>query len=205
MPSFAKKATNIRADLERSNNRSGGAGWMRTIKDKKDLRVRFLQDPEDWLQYREHYSRSTGFFPCIDDDTCGGCASEDEKLQRKSTRYVAQVLIQHEEGAKDIGEVKALKIPSPLANRLVARADRNGGTLLNRDYTIIRRGSGLDTEYDVESEDKAPLDLSKYQAQFADVGAILEQQFTENAPPSPQARPTLRPVTEDEEATEPPF
>jgi hypothetical protein len=101
------------------------------------------------------------------------------------------VLIQHEEGAKDIGEVKALKIPSPLANRLVARADRNGGTLLNRDYTIIRRGNGLDTEYDVESEDKAPIDTSKYHGQFADVGAILEQQFNENAPPSPFATPSL--------------
>jgi hypothetical protein len=185
MVSFAKKATTIRTDVEKKAG--GNAGWMRGVKDGKDLRVRFLQDPEEWLQYDEHYVRSSGFFPCTNDDTCGACASDDDRTKRASTKYVAQVLIQFEAGAKDIGQVKALKIPRPLANRLIARADRNGGTLLNRDYTIIRRGNGLDTEYDVESEDKAPLDLSKYTGQWADVGAILEQQFEENALPSPIA------------------
>lgn len=179
MVSFAKKATNIASDLQKSSG--GNAGWLRGIKAGKDLRVRFLQDPTDWLEFAEHYSRGTGFFPCTGSDgDCGGCTSEDDQLQKASTKYIAQVLIQHEDGAKDVGQVKALKIPRTLANRLMARAERNAGTLLNRDYTIIRSGQGLDTEYDVETEDKSGIDLSKYQ--FVDVDAILEQQHRENAP-----------------------
>lgn len=189
MVSFAKRATNIHEDLKKANS-GGNAGWLRGVKDGKDLRVRFLQDPEEWLQYDEHYSRASGFFPCTQDDTCGGCASDDDRMKRPSTKYIAQVLIQHEDGAKDIGQVRALKIPRTLANRLTARAQRNQGTLLNRDYTIIRRGNGVDTEYDVESEDKAGLDLSKYT--FVDVDAILSQQFEENAPPQISPRPTAQ-------------
>lgn len=179
MVSFARRATNIHEDLKKPTG--GNAGWLRNIRAGKDLRVRFLQNPDEWLEYREHYSQGTGFFPCGGDaDFCGGCASLDDKLAKSSLKYIAQVLIQHEEGAKDIGEVRALKIPRTLANKLVARAERNGGTLLNRDYTLIRVGSGFDTEYDVESEDKSPVDLGRYT--HVDVDAILSQMWEENAP-----------------------
>lgn len=179
MVSFARKATNIHSDLQKSS--SGGAGYLRGIKAGKDLRVRFLQDPTEWLEFAEHYSRGTGFFPCgANEGYCGGCESDDDQMRRAGVKYIAQVLIQHEDGAKDVGEVRALKIPRTLANRLTARAERNGSTLLNRDYTIIRSGSGIDTEYDVETEDKSPLDLSKYV--HVDVDSILEQMWEQNAP-----------------------
>lgn len=196
MVSFAKKASNIREDLKKSSG--GNAGWLRGIKDGKDLRVRFLQDPEEWLEYGEHYARSTGFFPCTGDETCGGCASDDDRMAKPSTKYIAQVLIQHEDGAKDVGQVRALKIPRTLANKLTIRAERSGNTLLDRDYTILRRGSGTDTEYDVEREDKAPMDLSKYT--HVDVDAILSQQFDENAPPLVGVLPKQIKGSDDEPA-----
>jgi hypothetical protein len=63
-----------------------------------------------------------------------------------------------------------------LANRLSLRNDRNEGTITNRDYTLIRSGDGLDTEYDVEQEEKVAIDLSAY-ADALDLEAMLSQQF----------------------------
>lgn len=179
MVTFGSKAgSNVRDQLKRA---SGNGQFLTTLKDGKDLRVRFLQNPEDWYGYREHYSQSTNFFPCTQDDTCPGCNSESEQLQRSSKRYVASVL--------DVAQAKVvpLKMPIDLANRVTNKCDRNNGTLLDRDFTLIRTGKGRDdTTYDVEAEDKTPVDLSRYET--VDPEPILAQSFQEtfgDGPPAP--------------------
>jgi len=174
MVSFASKAgNNVRQDIKSSAG--GGAGYLRTFKDGKDSRVRFLQDPEEWLKYREHYSQETKYFPCTQDDSCPGCTSDNERMKYASRKYIAQVLIVSEQDAQDEGKVRAVKLTVDLANRLVNKADRNGGTLTNRDYTIIRIGNDKNTTYDVEVEDKSAVDLAKFE--LVDVEAILNQMF----------------------------
>jgi hypothetical protein len=170
MPSFGQKAgTNVREDVKRSSGQGGD--WIRNVQDGKDLRVRFLQNPEEWVKYREHYSAETKFFPCTSDDACPGCNSDSDQLKKSSRRYAAAVL--------DVKEAKviALKLPVDLANRVIGKCDRNGGTLLNRDLTLIRTGKGLDTTYDVEAEDKTEVDLSRYSNDMPDIEGLLMKAF----------------------------
>lgn len=163
-----KAGENVRDDIKRS---SGQGNFMKTVQDGKDLRVRFLQDPEDWYKFREHYSEETKFFPCTQDDTCPGCNSDSEKTQRSSRRYAASVIDVKE------GKVICLKMPVDLANRVTLKCDRNNGTLLDRDYTLIRTGKGLDTTYNVETEDKTNIDLSRYEK--IDAEALLVESYEE--------------------------
>lgn len=193
----------IRDDLKR---RSAGSGqWMLTVQDGKDLRVRFLQEPENWVRFREHYSEATKYFPCTgDDSTCPGCTSDSDALRRASTRYAANVI------DKARGDVRVLKMPLDLANRVTAKCDRNGGTLLNRDITLIRSGKSTDTTYDVEIEDKVAMNLDMYELQDAE--AFLQQTFQDaiGSAPIASAKPVkaLHAVADEAQAQtddEPPW
>jgi hypothetical protein len=161
----AGSASRIKKDMDRS---SGNRTWIKGI--KEDITVRFLTEPDEWYAYREHYDPSVHFFPCIGKESdCPGCEHESEKVQRTSRRYLANVLDVEE------GRVVPLKLPLDLANRLVARYERNGDTLTNRDYTLHRMGKGLDTTYDVTPEDKSKVDISQYD--LADLEKALIEQF----------------------------
>lgn len=164
----SKAGEKVRDDIKRS---SGQGNFMKTVQDGKDYRVRFLQNPEDWYKFREHYSEETKFFPCTQDDTCPGCNSDSEKLKKSSRRYAASVVDVKE------GKVVVLKMPVDLANRVTNKCDRNRGTLLDRDMTLIRTGKGLDTVYDVEAEDPTKIDLSRYQT--IDPEPLLAESFAE--------------------------
>lgn len=120
---------------------------------KGETLVRFLDEPDDWNAYREHYSLDGKSFPCTEDRTsCPGCTHDNEKVSRSGRKYAAQVLLVKQE------KVLPFKIPVTLAGRLVLRAERNSGTLLSRDYVILKSGTGMDTEYDVDTEDKYEVD-----------------------------------------------
>jgi hypothetical protein len=159
----------IQRDAERS---SGDRTWVRYLKEGEDLTVRFLTEPDEWYSYREHYDPDRGFFPCIGKDSnCPGCEHVSEKVQRSSRRYLANAL------DVESGFVVPIKLPLDLANRLVARYERNSNTLMNRDYTLHRMGKGLDTTYDVTPEDKSKVDTSQYKP--LDLEKVLVQQFEE--------------------------
>jgi len=136
-----------------------------------ETRVRFLAEIPDWQEYWEHYDPTVNFFPCTGDKkTCPGCTSSIERTAKATKRYLAPVLDPH------TGRVWGLKMATDLANRLSLRADRNNGTVTNRDYTLIRTGSGLETEYDVEQEEKVAIDLGVYEGSF-DLQDMLASQF----------------------------
>jgi len=155
----------LKKEMERS---SGGRTWLKGI--KEDITVRFLTEPDQWYAFREHYSPDVNFFPCVGkDEDCPGCLSDSEKVQRSSRRFAANVL------DVNAGQVIPLKLPLDLAQRLVARYERNNNTLMNRDYTLHRMGKGLDTTYDVTPEDKSEVDISNYP--LFDLEEILVHQF----------------------------
>lgn len=163
----AGSASRIKKDMDRS---SGNRAWIKGVKAGEDLTVRFLTEPDEWYAYREHYDPEIHFFPCIGKDSdCPGCEHASEKVQRTSRRYLANVL------DVESGQSIPLKLPLDLANRLVARYERNGNTLTNRDYTLHRMGKGLDTTYDVTPEDKSKVDVSEYK--LHDLEKALIQQF----------------------------
>lgn len=190
----SKAGENVRDDIKRS---SGQGNFMKNVQDGKDLRVRFLQDPEDWYKFREHYSEETKFFPCTQDDACPGCNSDSEKLKKSSRRYAASVLDVKE------GKVICLKMPVDLANRVTSKCDRNGGTLLDRDYTLIRTGKGLDTTYDVEAEDKTVIDVSRYEK--IDPEPLLVESFEEAFGTKERERVEDRQQKNAQEEDKPPF
>lgn len=163
----AGSVNRLKKDMAKS---TGGKTWIKNVRADEDMTVRFLTEPEDWYSYREHYDPDIHFFPCIGRDAdCPGCEHDSEKVQRTSRRYLAN--------AYDVenGQVVPLKLPLDLANRLVARYERNGDTLMNRDYTLHRMGKGLDTTYDVTPEDKSKFDASKHD--LIDLEKALIEQF----------------------------
>lgn len=136
--------------------------------------VRFLQEMEEWDKYREHYTLDGKMFPCIKTEgTCPGCTSNNEKVSKSSRKYATNVFL------VDTGQVLPFKIPITLAKLLENRADRNGGTLLNRDYVVMRSGSGMDTSYDVDTDEKYVIDVAEKLKDASDIGAILEAAFVE--------------------------
>lgn len=203
-----KAGENVRDDVKRS---SGGGEYIQNVKDGKDLRVRFLQEPEDWVKYREHYSDDTKFVPCAgSEEECPACRSSNDKLKKSSRRYACNVLDVKE------GKVIALKLPVDLANRVIAKCDRNGGTLLNRDLTLIRMGKGLDTTYDVEVEDKVQMDLTRFKTDWKDIEGLLEVAYNDTWGEDKPAEPVDRskdltvddlntPATEEPKEDEPNF
>lgn len=178
------------------NIKDSSRAWIRYLKEGEDLTVRFLTEPDDWQWYWEHYSPEVNFFPCIGDE-CPGCTSDSEQTQRASRRFLANAL------DTNTGQVVPLKLPLDLANRLVARYERYGNTITDRDYTLHRMGKRLETTYDVTPEEKQPMDLSRYE--LADLEKVLVHQFRdafgmddeeEDAPSSPRSGP--EPDTDDD-------
>lgn len=76
------------------------------------------------------------------------------------------------------GKVGLYKIPASLIERLIRRSDKNS-TITDRDYIIIKTGKALNTEYDVESGDRAQIDLIAYRDQFTSHEKALGDAFVE--------------------------
>lgn len=131
-----------------------GGSYLRTFK-KGETKVRFIEEPDEWNVYFEHFTPDRKSFPCTEDETCPGCSSENETVAKRSRKYATQVLL-----VKN-NIVLPFKIPVTLSDRLSVRAERNSGTLLNRDYVVLKSGDGFDTEYDVDQEDKYPVNLEE--------------------------------------------
>lgn len=166
----AGSVSRLKKEMERS---AGGRTWVRGVKAGEDLTVRFLTEPDDWYAYREHYDPEVNFFPCIGrDNDCPGCNSDSEKTQRASKRFLANAFVTEE------AVVVPLKLTLDLANRLVARYERYGDTIMDRDYTLHRMGKGLDTTYDVTPEERSNFDHTKYD--LIDLEQVLIEQFEDS-------------------------
>lgn len=128
----------------------GGDGNNRWIKyfGKGETTVHFLEELSEWTVYYEHFHQSKQrSFPCTGDrGSCPGCTSENEKESRASKRYLVNCL-------KD-GYVDLYKIPTSCWDDLNRFADKDGGTILARDYTIVRYEKDNGTGYSVDREDK---------------------------------------------------
>jgi hypothetical protein len=172
-------------------NQSAATGdWPKSLR-KGETRVRFLSEISDWNEYWEHFDDTVKFFPCTGDkSTCPGCTSPVERTAKASKRYLAPVL------DPKTGKVWGLKMGIDLANRMSLRSDRNNGTVVNRDYTLIRTGDGLDTEYDVEQEEIVAINLDVYRESI-DMDELLMTQFLAAWPDAPEMngnRPSAPPV-----------
>lgn len=151
---------------------TGDGVWLRNFQ-SGETQIRFIEEMDDWIHFKEHYNVEKHWFPCTQDGECPGCSSEIESVRKKSTKYATNVYL------PKTSEVRPYKIPVSLANRLETRAERNGGTIVSRDYVVIKTGSGLDTDYDVDQESKYDAPLSEYRKAAFDIETLLVERFEE--------------------------
>lgn len=143
---------------------SGGA-WIKYIPKNGMLNVRFIQEPEEWVNYVEHYDQTIRkSYPCNGETSCPGCVSGE----RKSYRYLANCV------DTDNDRVIPLQLPKDLANRLVVKYEK-WGTLIDRDIELTRSGEGLDTVYDLDAGAQDRKKIDKYQP--LDLLKVLDEAF----------------------------
>lgn len=149
--------------------------YLRSIK-TGDTKVRFLYDETEWYSYWEHFTADgKKSFPCLGDkETCPGCTDENERVAKASHKYGTNVLLVKS------GKVVPMRMPVSIKQKMETRRERSENkTITARDYVLIRQGTGLDTEYDVEGDSAYDVDLETYRKQGVDIESILVASFTE--------------------------
>lgn len=188
----------LRASLERKGG--GNDAFLQRVPADDSITVRFLTEPPEWQSYFEHYDQVMKYYPCSDDN-CPGCVEGGRPTQR----YLANALdVQGD-------RVIPLVIPKTLVTKLLHSYDRYD-TLTDRDYELIRIGSGLDTDYDRQAE--MPQRRPTKQHTLLDLAEVLENQLKratgdtgsddapvveEKAPARAASRPGTKPVPVDDD------
>lgn len=146
--------------------KGGGQSQVRRVPKEDSLTVRFLENPEDWHGYYEHWLKD-GPIPCSSSD-CEGCQSDDEKERKRQFRYLANAYI------VDDQKVRPLQMVKTLVEQLV-NFHQKYGTLLDRDYELSRTGSGQnDTKYMAAPDAPSKVKLSRFEDQKFDLSEVLE-------------------------------
>lgn len=145
----------------------GGSGSLRKLKADETLKVRFLQQPEDWEEAYYHYIDNQ-FSWCNRKKSCDGCTMG----LKPSKVALANVLDVQE------GKVVIMQMPASLADQVLKRYEKFGETVMDRDYELSREGSGKnDTRYSADYDPPRKRDLSKYEVH--DIGAAILSEMGE--------------------------
>jgi hypothetical protein len=145
-------------NLKQSMAKGGGAAWIKYVPKNGSMNVRFIQEPEEWFNYGEHWDAMLRkSYPCPENGSCPGCLNGD----RKSSRYLTNAIDLDEQDPKRKDQVIPLQLPKDLANRLVIKYEK-WGTLVDREIELTRSGDGLDTVYDLDAGVKDPVNLGQY-------------------------------------------
>lgn len=153
---------------------SGTSGsYIKYFKEEQTT-LRFLEEIPEWTSVWMHFNNTKNRdYPCTDDKpTCPGHNSENEREAKAAKRYIVN--------AVDVstGYVDLWKIPYSIIDDLLRQADRFG-TIMDRDYTVIKSKVGVKTDYSVDREEKSEMDLTEHRAQMKDHQEALESAFRE--------------------------
>lgn len=162
---FGQKTGSLK-NLKKSLAKGGGKGFIKYIPKNGSMNVRFIQEPEEWVNYLEHYDTTLRkSYPCSGEQACPGCRSDE----RKSSRYLANAV-----DLDNDNRVIPLQMPKDLANRLVVKYEK-WGTIIDRDIELSRSGEGLDTVYDLDASVPDRKRIDKYQP--VDLLKVLEDAY----------------------------
>lgn len=129
-------------------------GKTRTIPSEDSITVRFLDEPEDFYGFYQHWFKD-GPKPCVEGD-CAGCNDDNPDVRRKAFRYLANAYV------IDDQKVQPVELPKSLVEQLVAYFEKKG-TLLDRDYELSKTGSGMtDTKYMASPESPMKMNISRF-------------------------------------------
>lgn len=182
---------------------SGGGVFVKTVPVDDSIMVRFIDEPEEWFGYYEHYDAVRKYFPCVEGG-CPGCADSEN---RRSFRYLANIVLLDEK------RVVPLKLTKDLANQLFARYEKYN-TLRDREYELSRTGSGMkDTNYMAAPEPVSKFNYGPYEAMDlekvlsdmldrAESADAVEEDEDEKPAPKKTIKPKAKPQVEDNEEDE---
>lgn len=174
---------------------------------KGETTVRFLEEVGEWTKYYDHFNQEKKrSFPCTGDrDTCPGCTSEDERESRASVRFLANLY----RTTTEEQYVDLYKIPVSIKADFERHSDKDGGTILARDYTVVQFREDGSVKYSVDREDKAPIDLSEKQKHMKDHQKMLNDAYNEvwgtpgeeaeEEEEAPKAKPSIKKSAPKEE------
>jgi hypothetical protein len=156
-----------------------------------DTTVRFCEELDEWIKFWQHFNEEDKrSYPCTGDrSTCPGCNSENVKEAKASLHYGTTVKLID----RDVYMPMRMKVS--IYKKMKTRSERNDGTILNRDYIIIREGKGLETEYDVEADKVYNISSKELKDNLFDIAEILKNSFYEMWPELEEAeKGTQEPV-----------
>lgn len=160
----AKSIDDLRRTASAGGGRSGRSAQI-FIKPDSSLKFRFLTEPTAWMEYQEHYDEAQKkFVPAIDNDPLDN--HPVERTRQTSRRWLANIL-----NVED-GRVHILKLNNDQVNKLLTRFQRYG-TIMDRNYEIIREGGGRDSKYDMDNDDPQQMDLSRHMDKLHDLEDFL--------------------------------
>lgn len=161
MPTPGRLKARAVGDLDeaRARNKGGEGGYALVVKADSELCIRFLDEPDEWVEFYQHYMEEAEprAFPCNDGD-CVGCDAGN----KPSKKWAARVIDVTE------GKVRVFVMVRTVWDLLLGRrCFIKYKTILDRNYTIMRTGSTKnDTSYDVDPEDASRINLKKYRAEI---------------------------------------
>lgn len=166
MPNFGKKAS----EYEKEREDASDEVWIKGFRDG-ETRIHFLDEPDDFVTYREHYEEAIGYFPCSEEPDCVGCKDDSPKVRDRSRKFAFHAL--NSESSQQI-----FKVGSRLQRTLKSKAQRLK-TICDRDYTVIRSGKGMETTYDMESGDAYESSFDPKAEPLYDIGALLARRYAD--------------------------
>jgi hypothetical protein len=151
-----------------------------------ETKVRFCEEVDDWWEFYEHYTAEGKSYPCTGDrKSCQGCNSENEKERKASRKFGTTVKLIDEKRDDDL--YLPMRIPVGVEKKMRTRSERNDDTVLNRDYVILREGTGFDTEYDVETDEKYVISKEVLKENCFIIEDILQKMWDEVWVEKPEA------------------
>ena len=151
---------------------------------KEDTRIRFLEELDDWTKIFQHFSNSSrSSYPCTGDmDTCPGCNSDDDRESKASCRFITMAL--------DVssGYANLYSVPVSLITPLERYSDKDGGTVMARDYTVVQYKEDGFTKYQVEKEERERINFDKFILKDHQQALNEQYQLVWGSNDSPQAQ-----------------
>jgi hypothetical protein len=151
------------------------ASSVKNVPSENSITVRFLENPEEWHGYYEHYSDEDGYHPCVEGD-CDSCQSDNPEIKRRAFRYLANGYV------VDDQRVWPIKMPKSLVEQLVNYYEKKG-TLLDRDYELSKSGSGKNnTKYMASPDAPSNMNLKRFESKMFDLDEVLEKMVDGDEP-----------------------
>jgi hypothetical protein len=174
-------------ELHQLMTRKGGDGipLLRLTEDQNTVTVRFLTEPLEWFCYRSYFDAEDKRSYLVEE---GESSPNGESVRSKWLANVLNI---------ESDRVMVVDMPQSLAEQIYTRwAKSKAGTIMDRDFELLRSGSGKNnTSYQASPE--APLKrlLDKYE--IIDLEEILEFMFTprvddDDLDTEPAPKPTTR-------------